>query len=125
MLKIFLDKRGQSTAEYAILIGLVVAVVISMQIYVKRGVQARFKDASDDYVANMSTSSYWDTIGGKSGVVALNQWELDKLSSRQTQNVTTNVQNYTFGEGGAVKRASERVSSQGADDYQQQNFTSD
>lgn len=40
-------RKGQSTAEYAIVIGLVLAAVVGMQIYVKRGIQAKFKDASD------------------------------------------------------------------------------
>lgn len=38
--------RGQSTAEYAVVIALVVAAVIAMQTYVKRGLQARMRDAS-------------------------------------------------------------------------------
>ncbi|MFA5092496.1 MAG: hypothetical protein WC543_00930 [Candidatus Omnitrophota bacterium] len=36
---------GQSTAEYAIVIGLVIAAVVAMQIYVKRGLQAKMRDA--------------------------------------------------------------------------------
>jgi uncharacterized protein (UPF0333 family) len=40
-------KKGQSTAEYAIVIGLVLAAAVAMQVYVKRGIQAKMKDASD------------------------------------------------------------------------------
>jgi hypothetical protein len=40
-------RRGQSTAEYAVVIGLVIAAVVAMQVYVKRGVQAKVKDAVD------------------------------------------------------------------------------
>ncbi len=43
--------KGQSTAEYAILIGLVVAAVIAMQTYAKRALQARVRDASVYMVA--------------------------------------------------------------------------
>ena len=39
--------RGQSTAEYAIVIGLVIAAAVAMQIYVKRSLQAKIKDATD------------------------------------------------------------------------------
>jgi len=39
--------RGQSTAEYAIVIGLVIGAAVAMQVYVKRGIQARIKDAVD------------------------------------------------------------------------------
>jgi len=40
-------RKGQSTAEYAIVIGLVIAAAVAMQIYVKRGLQAKMKDAVD------------------------------------------------------------------------------
>jgi len=42
-----LGQRGQSTAEYAILIALVIGAVIAMQVFVKRGLQGRMKDATD------------------------------------------------------------------------------
>ena len=42
-----LNKRGQSTAEYAILIVLVVAAVLAMQTYVKRALQARIQQETD------------------------------------------------------------------------------
>jgi len=40
-------KVGQNTAEYAILVGVVIAGVVAMQLYVRRGMQARIKDAVD------------------------------------------------------------------------------
>ncbi len=40
------NKRGQNTAEYAILIALVVAAVIAMQTYAQRGLHARIRSAS-------------------------------------------------------------------------------
>jgi uncharacterized protein (UPF0333 family) len=47
MLRWLNSKKGQNTAEYAILIGVIVAAAIAMQIYVRRGMQARVKDAVD------------------------------------------------------------------------------
>ncbi len=38
---------GQSTLEYAILIAVVIAVLISMQVYVKRAMAGRTKDLAD------------------------------------------------------------------------------
>lgn len=46
MLRI-LGKRAQTTAEYAILIALIVGAVVAMQVYVKRGIQGRVKDVVD------------------------------------------------------------------------------
>ncbi len=50
MFRIFRGKRGQNLAEYAILIGLVVAAAIAMQTYVRRGLQARVKGAMDIFM---------------------------------------------------------------------------
>ena len=41
------SSKGQSTAEYAIVIGLVIAAAVAMQVYVKRGLQGKIKDATD------------------------------------------------------------------------------
>ena len=48
------NHRGQNTAEYAIVIALIIGAVIAMQVYVKRGLQGRMKDATD-YVASETT----------------------------------------------------------------------
>jgi hypothetical protein len=50
--------KGQSTAEYAVVIGLVIAAAVAMQVYVKRGIQGKVKDAVD----YTDTS---DTVTGK------------------------------------------------------------
>jgi uncharacterized protein (UPF0333 family) len=54
MLRILRNKRAQSTAEYAILIGLVVAALIAMQTYVKRGLNAKVKDATDIFATSIN-----------------------------------------------------------------------
>ena len=80
MLKYFRDKRkkGQSTLEYAVLIIIIIGALVSIQVYIKRGVQGRLKSAADDIgdqfspgntnvVKTMKTKSYTkDTF--KSGV---------------------------------------------------------
>lgn len=43
-----LNKKAQSTLEYAVIIAVVVAALIAMQAYMKRGLQGKFKQASDD-----------------------------------------------------------------------------
>lgn len=58
MFKMFnrcLNKKGQNTAEYALLISLVVAAVIAMQTYAQRALQARVRDASIYMKNNTST----------------------------------------------------------------------
>ncbi len=41
------NKKAQSTLEYAILIAVVVGALIGMQTYVKRGLQGRLQEATD------------------------------------------------------------------------------
>lgn len=47
MLRIFRNKVAQTTAEYAILIAIVVGAVVAMQVYIKRGLQGRIRDVVD------------------------------------------------------------------------------
>ena len=41
------NRKGQNTAEYAILIAVVIGAIVAMQIYVKRGLQGKVKDVTD------------------------------------------------------------------------------
>jgi Flp pilus assembly pilin Flp len=57
MLRNFLiNRKAQNTAEYALLIALVVAGVIAMQTYAQRALQARIHDASQ-YMANIDSNA--------------------------------------------------------------------
>jgi uncharacterized protein (UPF0333 family) len=51
-----LSKKAQTTAEYAILIALVVGAVIAMQIYVRRSLQSKIRDAAD-FTVNVSAAN--------------------------------------------------------------------
>lgn len=57
------NKKGQNTAEYAILIGLIVAAAVAMQTYVKRGLQGRVRDAVDTLAvgtSNLGTTGQYE-----------------------------------------------------------------
>lgn len=63
MLRLFRNKKAQTTAEYAILIGLVVAALVAMQTYVKRGLQGRMRDATDTFATqttNLGTTTQYE-----------------------------------------------------------------
>jgi hypothetical protein len=57
-----LKKQAQSTLEYAILIFVIVAALITMQIYIKRGMMGRLRSSTDEigeqYSAGHTTGSY-------------------------------------------------------------------
>jgi len=40
-------RRAQSTLEYAILIGVIVAGLVAMQVYLKRGYQGKIRESAD------------------------------------------------------------------------------
>jgi uncharacterized protein (UPF0333 family) len=61
MLKILKSKKAQNTAEYAILIALVVGAVIAMQTYVQRGLQARTRGTSL-YMRDEITNAMLSTV---------------------------------------------------------------
>jgi len=89
-----LNKKGQNTAEYAILIALVIGVAVAMQTYVKRGIQGRIHDEVKDMATQTAslgttnqyepyyldttttTSTDWDTRGqtgtAKSPTISVN-----------------------------------------------------
>ena len=77
-----LQKKGQSTLEYVILIGFVVSALIMMGIYIKRSIQGKLRESSDQigeqfsvYKTNSIYNTYTDlqqtekqTSGGASTV---------------------------------------------------------
>lgn len=77
MFRLLKNKKAQNTAEYAILIGVIIAVAIAMQTYVKRGVQARFKAEVDDMQV------------GTAELGTTQQYEPDYLSSNYTTTTTS------------------------------------
>lgn len=58
--KLVKNKKAQNTAEYAILISLVVAGIIAMQTYAQRALQARVRDSSL-YMANAGNGALSST----------------------------------------------------------------
>ena len=48
MFRLLRKIKGQSTLEYAVLIIIIIGALLSIQVYIKRGVQGRLKSASDD-----------------------------------------------------------------------------
>jgi uncharacterized protein (UPF0333 family) len=65
----FLNKKAQSTLEYGLVIAIVVAALLAINIYMKRGVQGRLRSSADDigeqFEARNTSSSYTTTRGGK------------------------------------------------------------
>ncbi len=65
MFKTFKSRSGQNTAEYALLIALVIAGVVAMQTYTQRSLQAKMRDAG----------KFLSTNTAFAGVIASEQYE--------------------------------------------------
>ena len=48
MLNYINRKKAQSTLEYAVLIIIIIGALLAIQVYIKRGIQGRMKQAADD-----------------------------------------------------------------------------
>ena len=51
------NRKGQAIAEYAIVLTVVITAIIAMQLYVKRGLQGKVKDVTDDVGAGLNTAA--------------------------------------------------------------------
>lgn len=63
MLRLMRNKKAQNTAEYAILIALVIGAVVAMQTYAQRALQGRMRDASlqlVDQTSNLGTTAQYE-----------------------------------------------------------------
>jgi len=109
--RLFKSKKAQNTAEYAILISLVVAGIVAMQTYAQRALQARVKDSSDvmtSIVGNSDVQSSWTDVGGNA-LGSTKQYEPYYLDSNYTTDRTDEETKGTAGtEGFFVNASSDR-----------------
>lgn len=107
---IYLNKKGQSTLEYGVVIAIIVAGLIAMQAYIKRGVQGRLKQASDDigeqfspgyttgtYTTRTSVASNEAIVPTQVGNVWVSTTTTDSNQTQDrdvTENVATSNQEY-------------------------------
>jgi Flp pilus assembly pilin Flp len=91
MLRSFLkNRKAQNTAEYALLIALVVAGVIAMQTYAQRALQARIRDAAQ----------YMATATGNSSIGLGNSTQYEPYYLQSNYDVDTkSVENKRLGSG--------------------------
>ena len=79
--------KGQSTLEYSILIIIIIGALLSIQVYIKRGIQGRLKSATDDIGIQFSPGNQnaitTTTVSGQSR---------DTFISGVTKSVLANVE---------------------------------
>ena len=100
--KLIKNKKAQNTAEYAILISLVVAGIIAMQTYAQRALQARVRDAGQ-YLKTQTTTlgttvQYEPYYLSTNYTVTRNESETQLLTSTRTTQLVDTTR--TRGQGG-------------------------
>jgi uncharacterized protein (UPF0333 family) len=111
--KLLKNKKAQQTAEYALLISLVVAAVIAMQTYAQRTIQARIRDASA-YLTDQT-----------SALGATNQYEPYYLETNYNvvrDDSTTDLQTQRADNSGLFEMQSEGYRTRDAGGYQSSSY---
>jgi hypothetical protein len=80
------NRKGQSTVEYALIIAVVVAGLLLMQHYVKRGYSGRLKTAADDMGEQYDPVNY-------SGKFSVHQTSNVRQTVNQRASTTTHINN--------------------------------
>lgn len=98
------NRKAQSTLEYALIIGVVVAGLLLMQHYVRRGLAGKYKSSSDDLGEQFEPAKYSAsfTVGQTSNV---RQGVANRVSSTEhntaqisSKTGTESVTSWTAGE---------------------------
>ncbi len=86
-------RLGQSTAEYATLFAIILGAVVAMQLYVKRAIQAKQKDAFMVFARN---------LGFENDVLQYEPYYVDKniqqnVRSHRNEDLSANAEYDSFG----------------------------
>jgi hypothetical protein len=84
------SRRGQSTLEYAILIVIVMGALVAINFYIKRGLQGRLRQATDDIGDQFSPGNTDATRR-----VVTSARTSDTFRAGVTESVLTDVENTT------------------------------
>lgn len=102
MFKYLRKAKGQSTLETAVLIMIVIGALLSIQVYIKRGVQGRLRSAADDIGEQYSAGN---TNVMKTVTVTSNTTETNTAGDQSTvlradektiTNMSVNLVNLTY-----------------------------
>lgn len=97
MFKFLRKKKAQSTLEYAVLIIIVIGALLSIQVYIKRGVSGRLKSAADDIGEQYSSGNTNYTMVTRTSSNTAETFKYGVSESRLNEDeVTTTEKNQTI-----------------------------
>lgn len=88
-----LQRKAQSTLEYAILVVIIIGVLLAIQVYVKRGLQGRLKSATDDIgdQYSLGDGGNYEKVVKTSSKIIDNTSSGTTTSNTEYSNVSTNI----------------------------------
>ncbi|MFA5357039.1 MAG: hypothetical protein WC301_06555 [Candidatus Omnitrophota bacterium] len=92
-----LNRKGQSTLEYALIIAVVVAGLLLMQHYVKRGYSGRLRSAADDMGEQYDPTTYSSSITHKQSTDFTEKVKDGVTTKEYTEDVTSKTGSETVG----------------------------
>jgi len=110
---------AQSAVEYSLVIAIVVSALVTINIYVKRGLQGRMRDASDDFAFTVRDMA-WPSESG--AAVFQKQFETDMVTKKVTTNIGYDNETFKMNKGGTVDYATNSQVSQAAGDLFQYDY---
>lgn len=105
---------AQSAVEYSLIIAVVVSALVTINVYVKRGLQGRMADAGDDF-ANTVRDAPWPADSGSA--VFQRQFEDNKISKSVTTFIEYDKENFKMIKGGSVNYSTGSKMRQQEGDY--------
>lgn len=114
MLRLLRNRTGQHTIEYAILIAVVIGALSAMQLYMKRGIQARLKDGTDNIAGIVETQASADLAGASNLFGTDTQYEpyyMAQGSSNMTTNATSGTEKGIVSQEGGKRDLSDATTS--------------
>lgn len=113
------NRKGQNIAEYSILIALVIAAAVAMQVYVKRGVQGRMKDAVDH------TGTTASDVGGTALTFSGRQYEPGYVESNAQVSSNRGLQEAISANGVVNRTSVNETTTRGAGSYEKTTYNED
>lgn len=88
-----LNRKGQSTLEYAIVVAVIVAGLLAMQFYIKRGWEGKLRNAADNMGEQFDPGAYTADFV----ITSTQAQQADQVAGQTTTRHTANAVNNKVG----------------------------
>lgn len=103
MLRLLKNRKAQNTVEYAIMIALVIGAFSAMQIYVKRGLQAKLKAGADKIPGIIQTQAGGNAVGMLGAKTQYEPYYIRQGSQDMTSTTSEGAEKGTISTAGGIR----------------------